>query len=247
MFKRRKGQDDAAEANPDQEMELLEDGELGSDDVDAGVDVDVDVAVEDSASTAGFDRSAGPWDISEVPEPDAMVAERIDFGAIQVPLIPGMEVRVEIDPESNEPAAITLVLGEGAVQVRAFAAPRSGGGWQITLDELRAQISGDGGTVDETVGPFGGEAAAAVQGEDENGQSVVQPVRFVGVDGPRWSLQGVMFGAGTDPDAAGDLEEVFRSLVVMRGDTAMPSGMPLPLSLPEQVPGDVEQSGPADQ
>ncbi|MFN8185435.1 MAG: DUF3710 domain-containing protein [Candidatus Nanopelagicales bacterium] len=230
MFKRRKGQG-----------EDVEDLEV---DVEA---VDEDTEADDNDSPVEYDRAAGPWDISEVDEPDAMAAERIDFGAIQVPLIPGMEVRVEIDPESNEPAAITLVHGEGAVQVRAFAAPRSGGGWQITLDELRAQISGDGGTVEESVGPFGGEVAAAVQGEDENGQTVVQPVRFVGVDGPRWSLQGVMFGAGADPAAAGDLEDVFRSLVVMRGDTAMPSGMPLPLSLPEQVPGDVEQSGPADQ
>ena len=230
MFKRRKGQGEDVE---DLEVE-----------VEA---VDEDTEADDNDSPVEYDRAAGPWDISEVDEPDAMAAERIDFGAIQVPLIPGMEVRVEIDPESNEPAAITLVHGEGAVQVRAFAAPRSGGGWQITLDELRAQISGDGGTVEESVGPFGGEVAAAVQGEDENGQTVVQPVRFVGVDGPRWSLQGVMFGAGADPAAAGDLEDVFRSLVVMRGDTAMPSGMPLPLSLPEQVPGDVEQSGPADQ
>ena len=113
---------------------------------------------------------------------------------------PGMEVRVEIDPESNEPAAITLVHGEGAVQVRAFAAPRSGGGWQITLDELRAQISGDGRHGRRVRGSLRRRVvAAAVQGEDENGQTVVQPVRFVGVDGPRWSLQGVMFGAGADP------------------------------------------------
>lgn len=244
MFKRRKSQSDDVDLDQDADQDLDQDL---AEDTDQELDQDTGGDGQGASSTGETDRSGGPWDIDEVDEPDAMAAERIDFGAIQVPLVPGMEVRVEIDPESNEPAAITLIHGEGAVQVRAFAAPRSGGGWQVTLDELRSQISGEGGSIDESVGPFGGEVAAAVQGEDENGQTVVQPVRFIGVDGPRWSLQGVMFGAGADPAAAGDLEDVFRSLVVVRGDTAMPSGMPLPLSLPEQVPGDVEQSGPPER
>jgi hypothetical protein len=51
-----------------------------------------------------------------------------------------------------------------------------------------------------------------------------------------------MFGEGTDPQRAGNLESIFRSLVVVRGDAAMPVGAVLPLSLPEQVPGDVDEA-----
>lgn len=227
IFKRNK------DGQPDDESMAHEDTDpKGAMEVDAG---------EDLAAAMAAQRLDGPFDITEVAEPDAMAAERLDFGAIQVPLLDGLEIRVELDQESNEPMAITLVHGEGAVQVRAFAGPRTGGGWDLVLDDLRAQIGADGGVVNESQGPFGTEIAAAIQGQDEDGKQVVQPIRFVGVDGPRWLLQGVMFGVGTDPERSGDLESVFRSLVVVRGDTAMPVGMTLPLTLPDQVPGQVEE------
>ncbi len=212
----------------------------GAPEVDAGEDL--------AAAMAALDRTQGPFDISEVAEPDAMAGERIDFGAVQVPLVDGLEIRVELDQESNEPAAVTLVHGQGAVQVRAFAAPRTGGAWEDVLADLRTEITEGGGSPDESTGPFGTQVLAAVTGQDEQGNQVVQPIRFVGVDGPRWLLQGVFFGEGTDPERAGNLESIFRSLVVVRGDTAMPVGAMLPLSLPEQVPGQVEESSddPAD-
>lgn len=243
IFKRRKDQDSA----PEQEVAGIpvnEDTDPdGALEVDAGEDLAdaAEVMAESDPGVVEADRTDGPFDIGEVNEPDAMAAERIDFGAIQVPLVDGLEIRVELDQETNEAMAITLVHGQGAVQVRAFAGPRTGGGWEMVLNDLRAQISADGGVVDESVGPFGSEIAAAVTGQDERGNQVVQPIRFVGVDGPRWLLQGVMFGEGTDPERSAQLESVFRSLVVVRGDTAMPVGAVLPLSLPEQVPGEVEE------
>lgn len=217
-----------------------------TDDLDPQGAAEVDAGEDLAAAVAAADRTEGPFDITEVAEPDAMVAERIDFGAVQVPLFDGLEIRLELDQESNEPMALTLVRGQGAVQVRAFSGPRSGGGWEQVLGDLRTEITEGGGDVDESVGPFGTEVAAAASGVDEQGNQVVQPIRFVGVDGPRWMLQGVFFGEGTDPQRAADLEEVFRSLVVVRGDTAMPVGAMLPLTVPEQVPGQVEESSPAD-
>ena len=212
------------------------------DDLEPEGQLEVDAGEDLAAAVAEFDRTQGPYDISEVEEPDAMAAERIDFGAVQVPLLDGLEIRVELDQETNEPAAVTLVHGQGAVQVRAFAGPRTGGGWDLVLDDLRAEITGSGGSIEESVGPFGTQVAAALSGQDEQGNQVTQPIRFIGVDGPRWLLQGVMFGEGTDPDRAGNLEDIFRSLVVVRGDAAMPVGSMIPLTLPDQVPGQVEES-----
>lgn len=229
MFKRKKSAESAGLVSSDDELvEVAE--EIG------------EAEEESSPPAPPVDRSSGPFDIDEVDETDPMVAERIDFGAVQIPLVDGLEIRVEIDPDTNDPAAVTLVHGDGAVQVRVFAGPKSGGGWAEALTQLRSQISSGGGTVDESSGPFGVEIAAALSGQDEQGNNLVQPIRFVGVDGPRWTLQGVMFGVGTDRESAGPLEELFRSIVVVRGDAAMPMGVPLPITLPTEVPGQVTES-----
>jgi hypothetical protein len=57
--------------------------------------------------------------------------------------------------------------------------------------------------------------------------------RFIGVDGPRWFLRGVIAGAGaTDAAAAAQIEDVFRSIVVVRGTTPMPPRDLIPLRMP---------------
>jgi len=152
-----------------------------------------------------------------------------------------VEVRVEVDEGTGQPAAITLVHGEGAVQVRAFACPRSGGLWQEARGDIVEQITRDGGSIEEVSGLFGAELSATVGMRDPEGNSVVQPIRFVAVEGPRWMLQGVFLGQGTDPDAAHDLNAIFRSLVVVRGDSPMPKGQAIPIVLPENVQREVEE------
>lgn len=189
---------------------------------------------------AEYDRAEGPFDLSEADEADPAAGQRIDLGCLQIPMLEGLEIRVEVEQTSNEPVAVTLVKGEGAVQVRAFAAPRSGGAWAEAYRDIRQQLISDGGTVDEFDGRFGSELRATVAAQDEHGRQVMQRIRFIGVDGPRWMLQGIFFGVGTDPATAGELEGVYRSLVVNRGDTAMPMGRPLPVVLPNQVPDEVE-------
>jgi hypothetical protein len=64
---------------------------------------------------------------------------------------------------------------------------------------------------------------------------VFSPVRFIGVDGPRWFLRAVFSGpAAVDQDAASTLLDVVRATVVVRGDEAMAPRELLPLKLPEQ-------------
>lgn len=198
----------------------------------------VDEAEDDPGEV--YDRSAGPFDLSEVDEPDAEAAERLDLGCVQVPLLDGLEVRVEVDPDTERPAAITFVRSEGAVQIQVFAARKSGGGWDEARSDISRSLTNDGGLVDEKEGRFGTELYGTAYFTDEDGDQIEQRMRFVGVDGPRWMIRGVLLGAGAVPEDAAPLEEVFCSLVIVRGDAAVPPGTPLEITLPEQVPDAAE-------
>ena len=57
--------------------------------------------------------------------------------------------------------------------------------------------------------------------------------KFIGVDGPRWFLRGVVAGAAlVDPLAAGNMDDLFRSLIVDRGDSPIPPRELLQLQFP---------------
>jgi hypothetical protein len=176
-------------------------------------------------------RSGGPFDRSEVKGLEG----RLDLGALWLTGAPGMELRLEVEEESQNVVGVTAVLGESAVQLQAFAAPRSEGIWDDIRAEIAASITSQGGTADKTSGPLGNELRAQMPSQDPGGRTVFSPVRFVGVDGPRWFLRAVLSGpAAHDDDAAATLLEVVRATVVVRGDEAMAPRELLALQLPEQ-------------
>ncbi len=186
----------------------------GADDVDQ---------VEDSGPAPG----SGPWDAGDPPEDDLA---RVDLGALRVPTLPDVEVQVEADPQ-GQVTAVLLVQDRSAVQLGAFAAPRSEGIWDEVRDEIGAGIRDQGGVAEDRKGEFGLELWARVQ-TPEGGQSL----RFVGVDGQRWFLRAVYTGAAaTNPDAAPVLSESVRQVVVDRGKEPMPVRDPLPLRLPHEA------------
>ena len=91
-------------------------------------------------------------------------------------------------------------------------------------------------------GPFGPELAGTIVATPPAapGQPAPQPVRrparFLGVDGPRWFLRGMISGpAAASPEAAATLEDAFRAVVVVRGAEPMPVREQLPLTLPPQA------------
>ena len=76
----------------------------------------------------------------------------------------------------------------------------------------------------------------------------MRPIRFVGVDGPRWFLRGLFAGAAAaDPAAAAPLEAVFREVVVVRGDHPMPPRDLLELRLPAEAAAALEEQAQAQQ
>ena len=216
----------------------------GRDDID---DIDDIEERDDSEGVEGLDdleamqaagpdragRGEGPFDLTEVDDPAD--GGRVDLGGLWLPGRPGLEVRIEADQETSEVVAVTLVLGEGALQVQPFAAPRSEGIWDDVRAEIRAGITKQGGTADEVDGPLGTELRTRVPVRAADGTQTVQPARFLGVDGPRWFLRGVLTGKPAvlpGPETDAELFAVFREIVVVRGDEAMAPRDPIPLRLP---------------
>jgi Protein of unknown function (DUF3710) len=197
---------------------------------DEGTGAESDSAT--SPSPAAVSRSRGPFDRSEV---DGLEG-RLDLGALWLTGAPGMELRLEVDQDSQSVVGITAVLEESAVQLQAFAAPRSEGIWDDIRTEIAASITSQGGTADQTSGPLGAELQARMPGQSPDGRTVFSPARFVGVDGPRWFLRAVLTGrAAIDEEAAGTLIDVVRTTVVVRGDHAMAPRELLELKLPDQI------------
>ena len=185
----------------------------------------------------------GPFDRAEVDGLDG----RLDLGALWMTGVAGMELRLEVEQDSQSVVGVTAVLGESAVQLQAFAAPRTEGIWDDIRAEIAASITSQGGTADETSGPLGTELQARMPGQAPDGRTVFSPARFVGVDGPRWFLRAVLSGrAAIDEDAASELLNVVRATVVVRGDAAMAPRELLALKLPDQA-DPAAQDGPDEQ
>jgi hypothetical protein len=183
-------------------------------------------------------ETTGPWDSADAP--DDGVA-RIDLGSLLLPAVPGTELRVDVNNQQKVIGA-TLRYGDSLLQVAVFAAPRASGIWDDVRADLARSASGQGGHLEEVDGPFGPELAGFVRTNPpaQPGQPAPAPVRraarFLGVDGPRWFLRGMISGpAAENPEAAAALEQVFRQIVVVRGNAPMPVREQLPLILPPQA------------
>ena len=181
----------------------------------------------------------GPWDEADAPD-DGLT--RIDLGALRLPAMSGMELRVDVNAQQQVVGA-SLRSGDSLLQLSVFAAPRAGGLWDDVRAELARGASGQGAALEEVEGPFGTELAGSVlvPGPVQPGQSgtpkpVRRSARFLGVDGPRWFLRGMLSGpAAESPEEAAALEEAFRAVVVVRGSQPMPVRDQLPLTLPPQA------------
>ncbi|MCK2021660.1 MULTISPECIES: DUF3710 domain-containing protein [Microbacterium] len=170
----------------------------------------------------------GPFDDSEANP----VRPYIDLGGIKILPREGLNLRLEVEEQSKRIVAVGLDYADSSLQVQPFAAPRSGGLWDETRVQLRDQVKAQGGRVEEREGSLGKELLAEVPAAANEG-SGLRLARFIGIDGPRWFLRGVIGGAAaSDPDAAAKVEDLFRSIVVVRGGSPMPPRDLIPLKMP---------------
>ncbi len=123
--------------------------------------------------------------------------------------------------------------------MQPFSAPRSSGLWHEIRGQIAEQISRQGGSTQVREGTFGPELLAQIPVTTAEGQAgKMRLARFIGVDGPRWFLRGVIAGeAAADPAAAAKIEDLFRSIVVVRGNTPMPPRDLIPLRMPAPSSG----------
>lgn len=235
-----RGKKDKAGQRPDPDEAAA--GELGA--LDAVEEPATGADDGPGADAATSNPRRRPLDESEAADDSTM--PRLDLGSLRVPVLPDMEVRVELN-EQQQPVAATVLHGGAAVQILGFAAPRNDGIWDDVRSEIAESVRKDGGQVDEVDGAFGPELRVRVRGEVKPGQVGEQRLRFVGFDGPRWFVRGVFSGpAATNPQQAAALEAILTSVVVVRGTDPMAPRDPLPLRLPTDVAG-IPQPAPEQQ
>jgi hypothetical protein len=187
---------------------------------DAGADLAAEANAgpddDDSVQQAG-PRGTGPWDAADQATP----MNRVDLGSLQVPVLPELDINLIFAEQHG--AWVTVRYGASELQLQAFAAPKSGTIWNEVRGEIAAEINGAGGVSGERSGPFGMELVGRVPVEPGAPQSGLRPIRFVGIDGPRWFLRGLISGAAADdPAAAAPLEALLREVVVVRGEHPVP-------------------------
>lgn len=196
----------------------------------------VDETPVDQPKSAPDDRAvAGPFDESEANP----VRPYVDLGGVKVLPRDGLHLRLEVEEGTKRVVAIGLDYAKSTLQVQPFAAPRTSGLWHEIRAQIAEQIARQGGTTTLRDGAFGPELlaqipVAAVEGQ----QGHMRLARFIGVDGPRWFLRGVIAGeAAVEPAAATQVEDLFRSIVVVRGSTPMPPRDLIPLRMPATSAG----------
>lgn len=186
--------------------------------------------VSDEKSAPSNRSVAGPLDESEANP----ARPYVDLGGVKILPREGLNLRLEVEEGTKRVVAVGLDFAGSTLQVQPFAAPRSSGLWNEIRGQIVAQITGQGGKVQEKEGPFGLELHAQIPAVAEGGAAALRSARFIGVDGPRWFLRGVIAGEGAvTASAATEVEDLFRSIVVVRGSAPMPPRDLIPLTMPK--------------
>ncbi|MDO4888779.1 MAG: DUF3710 domain-containing protein [Actinomycetaceae bacterium] len=192
--------------------------------------IDADFGQDDAASGRVTSGGVGPWDEAEAPEREE---EMLDCGALRLPVIEGASIQFTVDRNRDIVLGAVYVLGDSALQIQVFAAPKSRGIWDDVRADMISSIAAQGGSSREEAGAYGQEIRAQMPIE---GRRSINPVRYIGIDGARWLLRATVTGkAAVDDNAARTLLHlVLDHTVVVRGEAAHPPRDILPLNIPKK-------------
>ncbi len=180
-------------------------------------------------------RANGPWDIEEV-DLDEDDPSRLDLGSLVVTPREGLDIQLQVDEQTGQVVAVVMAGQEGAVELRAFAAPRNGDIWPDVRHQIAAEVTRRGGTATEAEGPYGTELRVVMNVTAPDGRTGQQPSRVFGIAGPRWLLRATLFGQpALEPTEDGLVESALRDVIVRRGGDPHAPGDALPLTVPQAV------------
>lgn len=216
--------------------------------------VDVDDTEWAELDTSKDWREEGPFDIEEV-DLEGDEVQRLDFGALVITPIPECNLQLQKASEEAEEilSAVMMVPElESALEISAFAAPRSAGMWSEIRQQIIAQTAQAGGSTERVAGPFGTELKKQDIVELPSGERAIQPSRTWVAEGPRWLLRGVLYGKAAmseefDDDVVGPFYDAFRDVIVRRGNDAKPVGDLLTLTLPDELVAVAQEAAEQDQ
>lgn len=188
-----------------------------------------DVPVEDP-EIIDDPPGSGPWDEADLPERDGL----IDAGALLLPVPPEASIQFSVDKARSIVLGVVYIKAQSAVQLQAFAAPKSSGIWEDVRADLISSIASQGGKFTEVEGNYGKEVYARMP--VSGNEKAVTPVRYIGIDGPRWLLRVTVSGrAALDENLADTLlHEILDDLVVVRGQVPHPPREILELRIPKK-------------
>lgn len=179
----------------------------------------------------GFDNDprnavVGPFDEAEY----GATEDLAEFGSIAFVPNARVNVRAEIEEGSGRMVALSFDFKDSSLQVQAFASPKGESLWDEVLNDIEVSLESQGIALERHSGPFGQELLAQMPiGADQ-----FKSVRMFGFSGDRWLLRGVISGpAVNEMESRTELENVFRGIVVRRGEVPLPPRELLPLSLPD--------------
>lgn len=233
LFRRGKGTDSTPDPAPGPE-----------DEVGANPSGDTELEdVETVEASRSFQPFAGLTDPADVTDHDAYV----NLGALWIKGESGLQLQLEVNEETQQIVGVGALLGQTAIQLNVYAAPRTLGMWPEIRAEIAGKVAEAGGSHELVQGPFGTELRALLPAPGPGGSTVMAPVRFVGIDGPRWFLRASINGLGAvDPDAAPEVDALIASCVVDRGSEPMAPREVLPLTLPAGVEELADEPATAD-
>ena len=235
-------------------------GDSTEDAADVALDAQPGLDVETLDATEW--RTDGPFDVVELhdqddddDDPADDQVPKIDLGSLILTGLPGSELRLQVSEETQQIVSAMLVLqtpergvvnGAGdlvtssALELSAYAAPRSGGLWAELRDEISESATAVGGSASLAEGPFGVELRRLIPVTTPEGEQGYQPSRMWVAEGPRWLLRGIVYGQAAveedlDAPSVTSVLAAFRSVVVRRGDEAMAPGDLLPLTMPDDL------------
>ena len=229
--------DDAGEHEVDVDVDL--DAEVDGDDDEVDDEAALEAAEGAASEDPGEDvdwRADGPFDSEEVDLTDDGVA-RIDLGAVIVTPWEGLGLQLQVNEADRQVQAVTAVWKNSGLEVTLFAAPASGGLAEELREDAVDEAEQAGGTATLADGPFGSEVRRVLPQEGPGGEQMFHVSRIWFAEGPRWLLRGTLLGEAAvgeaDAPVVAPFVELFRNLVVNRGDKPRVPGELIPMTLPD--------------